>query len=71
MAFLSSGIPQEFLGSGIPRVRGSWASKGGEHPRVVLGRPEGGTHTQTLGNGQLSLIFGVPTFCAFSPPIVA
>ena len=33
----SSGIPQEFIGWGIPRVRSSRASTGGEHPRVVLG----------------------------------
>ena len=37
---LSSGIPQECIGWGIPlRNRSSRASKGGEHPRVVLGRP--------------------------------
>ena len=39
MLNLSSGIPQELIGSGIPRVRSSQASKGGEHPRVVLGQP--------------------------------
>ena len=39
MVNLSSGIPQELIGSGIPRVRSSRASKGGEHPRVVLGQP--------------------------------
>ena len=30
---------QEFIDWGIPRVRGSWACKGGEHPRVVFGWP--------------------------------
>ena len=24
----------------------------------------------TIGNGQVSLIFGVPNFCVFSPPLV-
>ena len=45
MVGLSSGIPpfrdppvQEFIDRGIPRVRGSRASKDGEHPNVVLGR---------------------------------
>ena len=40
MVNLSSGIPQGFIGSGVPRVRSSQASKGGEHPRVVLGQPK-------------------------------
>ena len=39
MVNLSSGTPQGFLDWGIPRVRSSRASKGGEHPRVVLGQP--------------------------------
>ena len=32
--------------------------------------PGGGGHWEIFGNGQVSLIFGVPNFCAFSPPLV-
>ena len=45
--------PEEFLGSGIPLVRGCRASKGGENPRVVLGRPEVFTVKGFLGLGTL------------------
>ena len=47
MGSLRSGIPrfrdsaaQEVINRGIPGVKDSRASKGGEHPRVVLGQPK-------------------------------